>query len=251
MKILKIILSILVAIFLVVGVPVIINECYKVNCGYITVWDGADVLAYYGVLLGAAIAVGVLVATISFNTKQLRRERFLEKERLKWDKTEEVIMQTLQDASPLNMSQTFVDPDESTILYISKVISHLQDYALKLKTSIVVIKCYITPEDYKKVENLITEIGEATKMFYGIEAEMEQAYTEFRTVLANYNGLAPQDKLIAYTNKTAEISRKIIPAYEQHFLRLYDIKRETFAIIYSDMDTQADQIIKLGRKRGK
>ena len=37
-------LIILGAVFLIVGIPIIINECYKANCGYITVWDGSDVL---------------------------------------------------------------------------------------------------------------------------------------------------------------------------------------------------------------
>ena len=37
MKVIKIILSIIAAIFLIVGIPIIINECYKANCGYITV----------------------------------------------------------------------------------------------------------------------------------------------------------------------------------------------------------------------
>lgn len=56
-KITKIVIAIMAAIFFIVGIPLIINECYKANCGYITVWDGADVLGYYGTLLGAAIAV--------------------------------------------------------------------------------------------------------------------------------------------------------------------------------------------------
>ena len=39
MKVIKAILSIITAIFLIVGIPIIINECYKADCGYITVWD--------------------------------------------------------------------------------------------------------------------------------------------------------------------------------------------------------------------
>lgn len=63
-KIIKIVIAILTAVFLIVGIPLIINESYKANCGYITVWDGADVLGYYGTILGAAIAVVTLAATI-------------------------------------------------------------------------------------------------------------------------------------------------------------------------------------------
>lgn len=42
---------------LVIGVPLAINELYKKGPGYITVWDGADMLSYYGTLLGACGAV--------------------------------------------------------------------------------------------------------------------------------------------------------------------------------------------------
>ena len=34
MKVIKIILGIIAAISLIVGIPIIINECYKANCGY-------------------------------------------------------------------------------------------------------------------------------------------------------------------------------------------------------------------------
>ena len=47
---------IVVCAFAIVG-PFIINECYKSNSGYITLWSPADMLAYYGVVLGALVAI--------------------------------------------------------------------------------------------------------------------------------------------------------------------------------------------------
>ena len=43
-----ILLAIAGTLFLIVGVPIIINELYK-RPGYVTMWSAADVLAYYGV----------------------------------------------------------------------------------------------------------------------------------------------------------------------------------------------------------
>lgn len=44
-KIIKNLLWVIIgAVFLIAGIPIIINECYKANCGYLTVWDGADML---------------------------------------------------------------------------------------------------------------------------------------------------------------------------------------------------------------
>ena len=87
-KIIKIVIAIMTAILLIVGVPLIINECYKANCGYITVWDGADVLGYYGTILGAAIAGLTLVATIIFTKKQIQRDSYLRLETDKLSKLE-------------------------------------------------------------------------------------------------------------------------------------------------------------------
>lgn len=44
-------ISIPTVLFLVIGVPLIINKCYINNKGYLTVWGGNDVLAYYGAAL--------------------------------------------------------------------------------------------------------------------------------------------------------------------------------------------------------
>ena len=80
----KIIGLIVLFAFLIIGIPVIINECYKANSGYLTVWSGADVLGYYGSILGSAIAAITLVVTIVFTKKQIQRESYLRQHRIKY-----------------------------------------------------------------------------------------------------------------------------------------------------------------------
>lgn len=57
--VIAILLSVVVVVFII---PIIINELYRVNDGYITVWNGADVLSFYGAALGAlgTIVLGVV-----------------------------------------------------------------------------------------------------------------------------------------------------------------------------------------------
>ena len=57
--------SVFVILLLTIGIPVIINECYKTG-GYITLWNASDVLGYYGALLGSVTAIAVLIGTIVF-----------------------------------------------------------------------------------------------------------------------------------------------------------------------------------------
>lgn len=63
-----------VVIILVVIVPIIINELYKIKDGYITLWTAADVLAFYSVVLSGIITIGALIATIYYSRKETERQ---------------------------------------------------------------------------------------------------------------------------------------------------------------------------------
>lgn len=71
-------LVVILALLAVIGGPIIINECYKGDSGYITIWNAADILSYYGTVLGVLVAATTMAVTIFFNRKQLQRERFLQ-----------------------------------------------------------------------------------------------------------------------------------------------------------------------------
>lgn len=45
-------LVVILALLAVIGGPIIINECYKGDSGYITIWSAADTLSYYGTVWG-------------------------------------------------------------------------------------------------------------------------------------------------------------------------------------------------------
>ena len=68
-KILFAIAVLLGIILFVFGVPIAINECYRVG-GYITLWNAADVLGYYGTILGAVVSIGVLAGHCTSDARQ-------------------------------------------------------------------------------------------------------------------------------------------------------------------------------------
>lgn len=102
-KIIHIVLIILGATFTIIGIPIIINECYKANSGYTTVWNGADVLGYYGSILGSVIAISTLAITIVFTKKQIQRDNFIKNETEKWAKVEGVFATVLDDINPIRV----------------------------------------------------------------------------------------------------------------------------------------------------
>ena len=91
----KWILIAVIALVLVAGVPIIINECYKTNSGYMTILGAADVLSYYGTILGALVTVATVVVTILFTYKQIQRDSFLRRENEKWLNVESVFSNAL------------------------------------------------------------------------------------------------------------------------------------------------------------
>lgn len=66
--------SIICILVFVVGIPIAINESYKVKEGYITLWGAADVLAFYAVILSGLITIAVLVVTIYYNKKDTEKQ---------------------------------------------------------------------------------------------------------------------------------------------------------------------------------
>lgn len=62
------------SLFFIIGIPVLINELYKVGSGYITLWSAADVLSFYAVILSGLISIGILIVTIHFNKKETEKQ---------------------------------------------------------------------------------------------------------------------------------------------------------------------------------
>ena len=153
MKVIKAILSIITAIFLIVGIPIIINECYKADCGYITVWDGGDVLGYYGAILGSIIAAATLAITIIFTKKQIQRDSFLKNETEKWDRLKTIFLQTLSDINPMRVLKDMMDTGFTDS---AKAICLLQRYQLDCKIANDILNAHLNIVDYPKLKNLLT-----------------------------------------------------------------------------------------------
>lgn len=240
-------LSILGFLFLAVGVPLIINSCYKATPVFVTKWNAEDVLSYYGTLLGAVSTILALVCTISFTKKQIQRSWFLERSRAKWEMVETIVTQALVDISPLKMWS--LDKTDDTNAMIRNRIRELHSYVITAKTSLSMIKCYINPDEYKHVAVYVGEISCAIAQFYEIEKEFEQEYMTLQTVSVNNSGNIPNAELILHFGRTNKLMERIVSAHDGPYQRLLNMKRDVFEKIYADIDAQADQILKFGRKR--
>ena len=271
-KNIKIVIAIITAIFLIVGVPLIINECYKANCGYITVWDGTDVLGYYGTILGAAIAVLTLVATIIFTKKQIQRDSYLRLETDKLSKLESIFLEILGSINPIKtlknvMHNGFSDP--------TKAINILQEYQLNCKTANDRLNAHLNMADYPKFKVIIDSIANIAEEFVSISQREIDQYSNLRLLahretidkvlhnkeIMSYSFFA---KEIAFSKEVlektknmdfvdiekaiAQLNEEFIKAYETKFRSLLQLNGSTFEEVNTEVQKKADDILRLRRK---
>lgn len=271
-RVLKIILGILVISVFLVGIPIVINECYKANCGYSTEWDAAAMLGYYGTVLGAIITVATLVATITFTKKQIQRESFLKAESEKWSKLKSIFLEILSNINPMVtlkevMDNGFIDP--------TKAIHILQRYQMNCKTSTDLLNAYLNMNDYPKVRHLIDGIAEMAEEFVDISSGEIEQYSDFRILqnkdsayqmveiekarpgsFSKENLATNQEVIEKLKTISSEKINSQIAHFNSEFIRVYETKyREllrdigsTFEKLESASMQEADRLLNIGVK---
>ena len=271
-KIIIIILSIIVISVLVFGIPIVINEYYKANCGYSTEWDAAAMLGYYGTVLGSIITVATLVATITFTKKQIQRESFLKAQSEKWSKLKSIFLEILSNINPMVtlkevMDNGFIDP--------TKAIHILQRYQMNCKTSTDLLNAYLNMNDYPKVRHLIDGIAEMAEEFVDISSGEIEQYSNFRILqnkdsayqmleiekahpgsfskenLATNQEVIEKSKTISNENINSQIAHfnsEFIRVYETKYRALLQSIGSTFETLESESMREADRLLNIGLK---
>lgn len=272
-----VVLGLLIAI---VGVPIGINECYKANTGYITVWNGADMLAFYGTILGAtigaAIAVLTIVATISFNRKQIQRDAYLNSEREKWGAIEATISKALDMINPKHIMLVGIDfLADSNNDYPISVILAIQRYQIDCRLAPDQLYTCLSSVDYPKVKIFLDAMAKASQQFFDIaqkECNLYEAIRKLKSrdiasrIIKNESMLpnlfTPEDLNFASSilSKTKDLNsdavyaqiktenEKLANAYETTYRQLLSLKGQTFDTIYTEIQKNADEILRFRRK---
>ena len=272
MKIIKGILYMVATILLIVGVPIIINESYKVNYGYITVWGAADVLGYYGSVLGSIIAVTTLAITIVFTKKQIQRDSFLKNENEKWSRLKVTFLQILSDINPMRI---FKDVMDNGITDPTKAINLLQRYQLDCKIANDILNAHLNIVDYPKFKKLIDSIAATAEEFVSISQKEIDQYSDLRIwqhkdtayellkAEKDHPGAFSQEhialneeivekcKSISYESINQQITllnKQFVQIYEEKYRALLQLTGSTFEVVSVETQQQADDILHLKKK---
>lgn len=141
---------------LVFFIPVIINQLYKQQRGYLTLWSAADVLSYYGAILQAILNILVLYITILYTRKQIQYEHIERIENEKLNQIEYELSNFLEQLYPLKLY-------EITLLCNLKTITDqtFEDYLLyqvNIKSINNKINCFIHFNNYNSIKDLLNEL---------------------------------------------------------------------------------------------
>ena len=230
----------LFVLFLVVGVPIIINEAYKANKGYLTVWGGPEVLSYYGTLLGAAATIIALFATIQFTRRQIISERYVRNTQNKWNRLEEFFVSAISLVQPLTLLKIYMSGLKSPVEGCSELKKHMFD----AWGAIDVLSSEINPEDEEQVLELLSELKKiatkketlANKYF-----DLLMAHHVFQESSNDGNAAA---KTVLILNQQKSISDEVEQLHKNEYQHLLNLKKSCFEHIYSSIEESADEILR-------
>lgn len=233
-----VIIGIVSAAFVIVGIPMIINELYKCDFGYETVWDAADILAYYGSILSGIITVLTVIITIAFTSKQIKRERHLAKSTTTIEKVEEVINQSLIDISPMKIINEPLRESDG-LEYIKRWRNNLMEYQISIRLSLTMIESYINLENDKDFSVYVAKFNKVTNYFDNLAEKVYQELSESE---------ADADGDVIDFRRVKNIVPEITDAYCGPYQDLIAAKRNLFDELYKKIDRRADDIISWNMK---
>lgn len=258
----------LVAVVMVIGIPMAINELYK-HDGYDTMWSCADALAYYGQILGAGIAIATLVITIRFTKEQVQREAYLQSEKEKWSKIEEALIGVLRSINPLYLLRDLIKVGQENPV---KAITLFQQYRLSCLTVKDEVVLYMGQEENRELQDLLHEVEEKAEEFAETAGEGIQVYSQLRDARGRKAAL---EKLKAEKEKPGSLSEEDLSLcrifldntneveigsvfaevekigdelqklHDGAYSSLLETRKKVFNQIYTDTQKQADNMLHL------
>ena len=258
---------VIAALAAIVGVPIIINECYKANSGYMTIWGAADVLSYYGTILGTFVTVATIVVTISFTRKQIQRESYLKNETEKWAKIEDAFTGAISTISPY---QSLVETMDYTTTDPTVAITQLQRYLIDSTCAFDKVLLFMNKEEYLKLRDIVVQLeGIRDELHITIQAEIE-AYARLRELrncefsrkmfASDYDNSAQPEEYKSTDEQTCDskindiyaeiesLTQNIAKIYAEEFRPVFLKKRDRFEDIYRDIRKKANQLLRFGGK---
>lgn len=266
---LKVMGAILAAIVLIFVIPIVINEIYKSNTGYVTMWKASDVLSYYGTILGACVTICSLAATILFTKRQIQRDSYLKFQEEKWGNIEAHISKAIEDIHPTKLS---IIISQAVSNRNAETIAAIERYSFQAKITLDSLFGFISGEDYKTLEPLLTSIMNAVDQYVDIAGKLNIQYQRLIQLEIRKNAIgiiktaqqnpvlfkdyiSESEKTLSETEGITEemvleelkaLNLLLVSAREKSYREVLEKKRATFSRIKEQQAKEANILLSFG-----
>lgn len=240
---------------LIFGGPIIINELYKENTGYITLWGAKEVLGYYGIILGcllnALVSIYVVRKTIRNTRSQILYEKEVENEKVKWKKVEQIIDDTLKLLEPAQYILVNIDIYQPEKVYFA--CDSLLANTVKMKTSVDWIKAYVRPDEYGCIKPLVDLIIPVINQECGLCEELRGKFMQMLSDSLNFRLNTAMEKDVdvkdwdekqkIYLENIKLIKEKFTYLQQNEYQNLLNCRRDVFIHIYGEISKRKQFIL--------
>ncbi len=224
-------------IILVLVIPILINELYKINEGYITMWSAADVLSFYGdILQGVISGVGIYLS-ILYVRKQMKYEHTESTIREKICKIKDEFSNFIEILYPLKLYKITLIYDINTEMN-GDILEKLLLYQIEIKSFENRIRCII---DFKNNSYLSELYSELLLILNKLIDFADEIYTLYNKVL---NDNCSSD-LKKYKNDLDEIIKKLTEFANYDYMNALKKKEYVFENIENELDKTLTNILKI------
>ena len=230
----------LLVVFLIVGVPVIINELYKLNRGYLTVWDGSDVLSYYGTILGAMETIFALIGTIHFTRRQIVYERYIRCETEKWERIESVFRTAITLAQPLTLYSIYMSNlSQQSVEGCAEMKKHMYD----LWGTIDNIHGIVEDRDEPQIRGLLQELKKLAQKEDDISGQYFDLLMAFQVFRGSGDEESSGMKMALLLSQQQSVSDAVEQLHKKDYQLLLKLKKQCFGNIYGAVEEEAKHIL--------
>lgn len=151
-------LCVLLVLVLTVGVPLLINWLYSLPPVIYTYWSAADVLAYYGTILGAVAGILALYITIRDGLWKFRTDHRLQCEMKMWHDVDEMFQQCLSVVHPSKLEMLLLDslPEGNPYTLIAETVAFRVTITTSVDRLVSTLENISDPELQNLKEQIVT-----------------------------------------------------------------------------------------------
>ena len=230
-----------IVVVLVVVVPLCINALYKSDKVLMTtVWTGADVLSYYGTILGTIATIVALVCTIMFTRQQIVYEQYVRSETEKWGRMEKLFVTAISLAQPKTLSSIYMD---SIARQSVEGCAELMRHMYELQSAIDSIYGVVEEKDEPKVHELLKSI----KNVANEKEKLSEQYSTLLMALHTFRGNNDEDSKNVQTlfllTQQKDISDAVMKLNKNEYRTLLQMKKKCFGAIYREVEENASKLL--------